>query len=402
MVDSDSVDAALNSIAMKFEGQYQTEAEDSEVGGWGQFLDGPRPHRQIGLYGTAAGLLVLSLADRTDTPCTCGATKLLHKWWREWRDSSAGYAKTKFCQNLRLAFSALCLRNTHNDMATTVAREIENEMLRRVGSRGRWGDYWVNPIIQDVAPRYLATALTTLSLSVFGRPTDPVALAHIEHACAFLEQTLATNSHLTATEKGVIAAAILAASGTMKSRKAVRIVTTLAQSPESTLAEHHSYFYEYRFDGGGWDRDSIYLYGEIMIGIAGFLRGAPPELRLRGERTLVRVLENISGEGFHPAEGVGRISTVEQAWCCLFLALAKQSTENAVSRPKNIKYALIRNRHDTLFTRTVIPLVAILMVTYAMGLRLDSTAWIVFKGVASFIVFSLYGPSVIKRFFPGR
>lgn len=400
-IDSDSIDAALNSIATKFEVQYQSEPGNPSLGGWGQFLDGPRPHRQIGLYGTAAGLLVLSLADRTETPCTVGATALLSHWWREWHDQNTGYGSPKFCQNHRLAFCALCLRNTPNPEAQKLGVEIEEELLRRSGPKAKWGDYWSSALIQDATPRYLATSLATLSICVLENSGHDSTASRTSEASGFLEKTLATNSHLTATERALVAAAVLASQGQLKNSRARRSVIDLAHRPPTTLSENHSYFYEYRQADGEWGRDSVYHYAEIAGGIAGFLPGAPTSLRLRAENILQLVLENVSNEGFRPVQGVGRISTVEQAWCCLFLALAKRASERQVRPHKTLMYALLRQRRPNFLTRNILPLMAVGAAAYASAVVISPYAK-AFTIVASFIIFGLYGSQAIKRFFPGH
>lgn len=374
MVDPDMIDAALNNIALKFEGQYQTDDIHTEYGGWGQFLDGPRPQRQIGLYGTSAGLLVLSLADRDGTPFTEGATNLLKIWWDE---RKTGYGKSKFCQNPRLAFFALCLRNTPNRIAQKIAEEVKGELFNRASPKGRWGDYWVEKNIWDGSPRYLATALSTFCLSALVTAAE-AAQPRLKGACNFLEQTLFTNSSLTSTEKGLIVAALLAAHGSITNRRATREISKLARQPHGTLSENHSYFYEYQYAEPGssaphWNRDSVYLYSEIMIGIAGFLPNAPTALCLHAEGILKRVLENISTEGFRPLQG-GRISTVEQAWCCVFLALAKQQASRRTRGLSKVHYTF----------------------------QLQPTWLNLIKVVGYLVIFGLYGPTVVKRLFPGR
>jgi hypothetical protein len=389
---------------MRFEGQYQAHDSCSDGGGWGQFLDGPRPHRQIGLYGTSAGLLVLSLADRDETPCTVGATNLLSAWWQE-RDT--GYGKSKFCQNSRLAFFALCLRNTPNEVAKRMSQEVEKELINRISSRGKWGDYWVKKNVQDISPRYFATALSTLSLSILLLATEQVQ-PHLEQACAFLRQTLSTNPHLTTTERGLLAAAILAGSGSAQNRKVFKIFNDLARQPEDTLSQHHTYPFEYIYmepDSSSfvWNRDSVYLYSELMTGIAGFLPKAPTALRLRAESILKQVLNNISSEGgsFRPLQG-GRISSVEQAWCSVFLALAKLQAEHRTHGWRKIHYALVRQRQSSTFNDKILPLSAIMVTALISALPLSSISFTIAKVLGSLAIFGLYGETIIKRIFPGR
>src|ERR1044071_3390122 len=210
MIDADRIEVALHRMALRFEQHYQLHDGYKNSGGWGQFIDGPRLQRQIGLYGTSAGLLVLSLAGRGETTFVKGAVDLLSSWWKE---GTNGYGKSKFCQNSRLAFLALCLRNTQESPAAQeLATEVEQELVRRASTKGKcWGDWWVEKDIQDGTPRYLATALATLCLSVLTEANEKVR-PDLEKACEFLERTLVTDSHLNRTERGVIAAAIIAGS----------------------------------------------------------------------------------------------------------------------------------------------------------------------------------------------
>ena len=404
MVDLNAINAALNSIAMGFEDQYQVHASYQDGGGWGQYLDGPRRHRQIGLYGTSAGLLSLSLADRDDTPCTEGAVNLLSTWWRE-REN--GYGKPKFCQNPRLAFFALCLRNTPNDITQQLALEVEEELIRRMSSKDQWGDYWVKKSVQDPSPRYLPTALSALCLCVCPPQTQQVQ-SHLEKACGFLEQALVTNpASLTTTEKGLIAAAIIAGCGSVKSRKAIQILNDLAHQPEEALSQHHTYPFEYIYAEDPpeflWNRDLVVLYSEIMTGIAGFLPNAPTGLRLRAEAILRRVIHNISSEGgsFRPLQG-GRVSSVEQAWCSVFLALAKQQIEHRTQGLGKFYYGLVRQRPPSTLNDKIFPFSAIIATAAISALPLTSIPFTIGKVLLSLVIFGLYGEKVIKRIFPGR
>lgn len=403
MIDRDHITAALDTIAMKFEQQYQRDESNEDWGGWGQFLDGPRPHRQIGLYGTSAGLLVLSLAERDDTVCTVGATNLLSNWWKE---RANGYGRIKFPQVPRLAFFALTLRNTPNEIARTIAGEVEEELLARVSSNGRWGDYWLNKNVRDGSFRYLSSALAALSLSTLTSPSQKV-LPCLAKTSEFLERTLATNRHLTPTERGLITAAIVSSLGSIQNRKAAKVMRAQAREPIGTLSQNYSYFYEYQYANPEslsvlWNRDLVFLYSEIMLGIAGFLPNAPAELRLRAEGILGRVLDNIAAEGSFRPIHEGRLSTVEQAWCAVLLALARNQAPRKSGTLGRFRYQLLRQWEPTSFTDIVFPVTAMTIVAAISAIPLEFMPFTFAKVLAALIIFGLYGEKVIRRIVPGK
>ena len=402
MIDSDEITAALEKIAQNFEQNYQ-DHELEGAGGWGQFLDGPRKDRQIGLYGTCAGLLVLSLAGRDDTQCTEGATKLLSNWWGDRVD---GYGRLKFPQNPRLAFFSICLRNTPNETAKNIAAEIEDELLSRASTAGRWGDYWLKKEIRASGYPYFPTALAALSLGILNPPTEKASDC-LKKAADFLNMTLATNSHLTSAEKGLIAAATLASSGSINhgGRKVIKVV---ARGNIDTLSENHTYFYEYQYANPAtsaeplWERDTVFLYSEIMLGIAGFLPGAPGDLRLRAEAILRRLLKNINAQGsFRPLHD-GRLSTVEQAWCSVLLALARSDAPKKSGRLTKIRYALLRQRGPNIFTEIIFPAIAVVIVAAVSSLSINSLPFQVMKILAPLAIYGLYGEKVIRKVLPDR
>jgi hypothetical protein len=63
-VTNRSCGGAGDFIPDAFKNAEQVDRQDSTKKGWGQFLDVPREHNQIGSYGTAAGCIVAALAVR--------------------------------------------------------------------------------------------------------------------------------------------------------------------------------------------------------------------------------------------------------------------------------------------------------------------------------------------------
>jgi hypothetical protein len=408
MDTADRIWAAIGSIATAFDGQFQVEDNDCDCGGWGQFLDGPRPHRQIGLYGTSAGLLCLGLAGRGTTPNCKKAQQLFLKWWNE---RAIGYAQPRFCQNARLAFSAMCMTNSGSEQLMPVARSIQQALLDRLAfNQGWWGDYYVSERVYDSTPRYLTTALAVLSLSIL-EPANGAYRQNLVKPCENLELVLRTNTDLTTTERALLAAAIISGREEVKNRDVLFEISKLALEQQTPLSDHYSYFFEFQYAETPehtilWDRDSVYLFSQIFIGIAGFLTGAPPILRLKAEAILENVLANIENEGgrFCPVS-LGRVSTVEQAWCCLFLAVARRTL---CQRKKLrwyegwLRYRLFRKWKPNKFTEIWFPIGAMAAVTIVGVVPLEGFLWNASRALAMLAVCGLYGQKVVARLFPWR
>ena len=64
MLQSAQIVDVLDRLAHHFESQVEEVPSHSDFRAWGQFLEVERLHHQIGLYGTASGLIVLQLANR--------------------------------------------------------------------------------------------------------------------------------------------------------------------------------------------------------------------------------------------------------------------------------------------------------------------------------------------------
>ncbi|HXQ37378.1 MAG TPA: hypothetical protein VN843_25435, partial [Anaerolineales bacterium] len=255
-------------------------------------------------------------------------------------------------------------------------------------------------------PRYLTTALATLSLGILDSPNS-AATAQLQESTEFLARTLVTNSHLNRTEKGLLTGAVLAGSGSIKNGKVRKIIRALARQPAGTLSENNAFFYEYQYQDGNetepkWNRDTVYLYTEIMIGIAGLLPGAPTDLRLRAERVVNTLLTNISENGYFRTSHESRLSTVEQAWCCILLALARKQTTPSGGLIRRMWYGLVRQREGNRLTEVIFPVASVLIVAIISAIPIDFLPFTLWKVGASLVVYPLYGEKIVNKLFPGR
>jgi hypothetical protein len=174
LIDSSEIADLLNHLATSFEkvAEPPTDQKDApnDSHGWGQFLDAAKPHKQVGLYGTSAGILVLALAQRGNDIGSTQAGKLLEYWWKS-RSDRSGYSYQKLVQTPRLAFLNLALRLSGVPTMGVVAHEVEEALLEMRLPSGLWSNYWISALDHDPSPRLFPSALALLSFSLL--KSDP-------------------------------------------------------------------------------------------------------------------------------------------------------------------------------------------------------------------------------------
>jgi hypothetical protein len=99
----------------------RTEPANSNLAGWGQFLEPNSPIFQIGPYGTAAGIAVNQIAY-PDTPVE---GRVRAQLWAFWTQKPEGKL---FPQNVRLAFTVLALGKASQSDLIALRDEIATEL----------------------------------------------------------------------------------------------------------------------------------------------------------------------------------------------------------------------------------------------------------------------------------
>ena len=98
----------LSALCDKLLAAIRINPKDTDLAGWGQFLDAEQHGAQIGTYGTSAALLLLQIANRpVSDPRICN----LIEYFLDNPDSTPKL----FSQNVRLAFLLLGLSRQEND-----------------------------------------------------------------------------------------------------------------------------------------------------------------------------------------------------------------------------------------------------------------------------------------------
>ncbi len=407
MLSVEDLKAALDRLAARFEENIQAEAK-CNAQGWGQFLDNPKNHLQVGPYGTSAGLIVLALADRGgQSLAVTEAKKLLGCWWAL-RTDPLKQEHRLYVQTLRLAFQYMALRLSGIASYDPIVNEPRKALLAQIlplPSRS-WGNFWTASTKLDFTPRIFPTAMVVLSLALMGNGAtnlDDRILAATDQ----LESKFSLSSGLTFLERAAIAAALITVKGQALTRKTLRRIDRLARSLHGDLNRQETYFFDFEFlpdsDNRIFSRDYFIVSPEILLAIAGFQSGAPGSLRLMAERTVDVLISNLkqNGNAYKPSGGT-RISTIDQAWAAMLLSAAasKHEPPNKLSK---IKYALLRKRKDNWFTGKFLPAFAPPLVV-ACNVVFSSAAGLttrIVSALALSLVLSVYGPRYLRRLLPG-
>jgi hypothetical protein len=400
---ADELHELTSRLAEKFETNLQEESDECDAHGWGQFLDNPKPHLQVGPYGTSAGLVVLALAVRGQSNPVTEAQRLLGCWWAL-RDNPENPAHRLYVQTLRLAFQHLALGLSVTSFGDQILNETRAALLARVLTSKLWGNYWTNDSVHDPTPRTFPSAMVILSFTLMKKGTH--SLDHrVTAATDQLEPKLSV-AGLSLLERAAIAAALVTVKGNKLSRKTSRRIDQLARLVHPNLNRQETYFFDFEFLPGPqnriYSRDYFIVSPEVLLAIAGFQPGAPPSLRLMAERTINVLINNLKQNGgvYRPSEG-SRVSTIDQAWACLLLSAAAENVKSLPRRSK-IKYELLRTRRDNWFTAKFLPSVSTLIVV-ASNVALSGAGLTlrILSALALAVVASIYGPRVFRRLLPG-
>ncbi len=405
LVKEGEINDILDRLAQRFESGVQTVNGSPDYRGWGQFLDAPKLHNQVGPYGTSAGLIVLTLAGRGASILTQQARSLLENWWRNFRETSnsSGYAMRRFIQNPRLAFLNLALRlaTASNDDPTTRS-DVESSLLNRTLPTGLWGDYWFSERLHDQTPRPFCSAMALLSFSLLRDERQP-SNNKLEIVAKQLEEKLKGSRDLPLFHSAAIAAAVLTTPKTVVTRGAITKLTDIALRGPRGLGERAAYFYDYEYidypnEKPKFGRDYFFVPTDGLIAIAGLQRGAPPELRFLAEAIVLNLIKNMgeNAGAYRPGPGE-RLSSVDQAWAALLLKLAyRQSFSSDVT--ERVAYELRRQRADNWLTDTALPVFSMLSVTLGNVILKDASLLSSsLAAIAAVVIGGLYGPRVFRK-----
>ena len=142
-------------------------------------------------------------------------------------------------------------------------------------------------------------------------------------------------------------------------------------------------------------------FQRLVITLTG-LASAPSALRLRAEAVLSDLVAHLRQEKAYRS-GVGRrLSSLDQAWCAIFLKLAALDYKPARVLAK-IRYGLFRSRKENWLTKTGLPIFSMVYVVVMNVLGKDAGRFAnVLLALGGLFIGGLYGPTIVRRLFPGR
>jgi len=414
MIERAELRSLIDGIARRFENRVHSSEEElgvKDVCGWGQFLDDPTQQRQVGPYGTAAGLVVRSLANRGSDQLAEKVSLIVKTWW-EHRLETADERKL-FGQITRVSMLHLATRLARLPNTDSTLQNMQATLLKSLRPDGMWGNYVIPGVVEDASPRLFPTAIAILSFTLF-LPEDQIVPEELIRAAEGLEEKILGSKDLPRLHFAAAAAAILSAKRKSSRPEVLRRIKKVAYATQVSLPDLGVYFYDYEYpDDDGkqkFGRDYFILPTEVLLGIAGFQIGAPAYLRLRSELSLASLVKNIRGyDGYYRPDNEQRVSSMNQCWVAVFLSLAAQTRERVIG--SRIPFWLRRQRRDSFAIDTIMLLLCLVGICFGMAFEsfppqtiLSPSSLIIkaLSAVLAFIAGRLYAPTFVKELFAGR
>ena len=405
MISTADLNLLLSRLAERFENSAQLWPGDGR--GWGQFLDAPRGHTQIGPYGTCAGLIVLSLAGRGQSPICRSAAELLVGWWAQREQEH--YPQKRFAQTLRLAVLVLALRTSDLPELTDIREEAEAALFGRCLPSGGWGDWWLGPNNYDATPRLVTSSMAVLSILLFRpAPLSERYSAAIAQAIEFLWNSVTSSGHFSHLERALAVTAITLWES-FRPTSARRIVPNSTWRP-AFEPDHGIYFFFYEHspdrEGKRVGRDYLLIPLELLIGISGLQKISTASHRIAATEVLDRVASGLRSEGFYLIGRRDYVSTLDQCWVAIFLAQTIASRRTGIGPPgllPRVWYALVKQREGNAWTDVILPIFAVLLLVVANAMPgNEEVVPNIIVSVCTLVVAAIYGDDVLRRLIPGK
>jgi hypothetical protein len=405
----------IDGLARRFENRVHNDHEGEPLGvddvsGWGQFLDDPTGQDQVGPYGTSAGLIVRGLAQRGTDRLAEKVAAQVNRWWL---DRTEAEEERRLGQTTRLSMLHLGLRLANIPNAVTTQQEIAATLMRSLRPDGMWGNYVIPGKVEDASPRLFPTAIAILSFTLL-RPNSETIPPELLLAADRLEEKFLGARDLPRLHVAAACAAILSVKRKPTNKDVIKKMERLAYATQPSLPDLGVYFYDYEYRSGkdsiAFGRDYFIVPTEVLLGIAGFQTAAPAYLRLRAEQSLRALLKNIAGyDGFYRPDNEQRVSSLNQCWVAIYLALAAERQQAIVFARGS--YAILRYRSDS--TGKDASMLALCCAGIAFGFWVESLPLFqagsvrmymlrACEAILAFAAARLYAPIFLKRLLPGR
>ncbi|AWL99261.1 hypothetical protein [Bradyrhizobium amphicarpaeae] len=169
MLTDAKIDSALKKLADSFLNEQRAVEGGSDFKGWGQFI-GQKNRNQVGLYGTCAGVICISLAygyPRIPAP----VIDYLVSLWND-RNVPGTRGGRDFALTARRAFFLMAVRQSKHPKLQAIAPEADRELRERILSDGLLVGWQIDKSTRAATGNETATCVAILAYVLTGKKSD--------------------------------------------------------------------------------------------------------------------------------------------------------------------------------------------------------------------------------------
>jgi len=185
MLTDAKIDSALKKLADSFLKEQRAIEGQSDFKGWGQFI-GQANRNQVGLYGTSAGSICVSLAyghSRIPVPVVDYLTSI----WNQ-RNVPGTKGARDFALTTRRAFFLMALRQSKHPKLQAIASEADRELRERILPDGLLVGWQIDKSTKAATGSDTATCVAILAYALTGKKSD--IPPEIQRAASVLQERL--------------------------------------------------------------------------------------------------------------------------------------------------------------------------------------------------------------------
>jgi hypothetical protein len=311
----------------------------AEKRAWGQFFNESKAEKQYGIYGTSAGVQVLSMAGYAPNHAfIAGASRLLKAALEDQTDSNLFYRKKDIALVYKLAYIA---------EAVAVEQEIINvdcppmdELMKRVLPAQGWGEFYYSEDNKDIEPKVISTVVALLALRRYRKfRASEICEKSLAWLCRRLHEI-----HKMATYELALASLALIEYSDQRGRvngydRAVDfckqgLFEWAASRKEIYLGKVEFHHYASNLEGGPGGGKYMHFLPHCLVALA-LLKWDSPK---RTRRYVLRVVnffvqQILENKGFSP-DSRRQVSTKDHLWIYRLLkGFESQPTEKLLPQP---------------------------------------------------------------------
>jgi hypothetical protein len=288
---------------------------------WGQFLDDSRDNNQYGIYGTSAGIQVLTHCGYPpENRVIIGANKVLNEVFEDKDNIFCKKGDQFVLYKLAYLTEAWCSSKVEGEADCPAIIEILNRALPGQG----WGEYYVSPTDRDAHPRILATIAALISLR---RHKEFRSRDECKNSLRWLCERISEDGSLRAHELA-LATLVLFEYKTpgidIPNYKRVfnmckkRLVEWANHRKKDQFGQYEVYNYSTRQKDRRRNR-YLFILPDCITALVFLKLGNPIKIR----RWVLKVIDYyltviLSKNSFAPSSS-GRVATVDHMWLCRLL-----------------------------------------------------------------------------------